>query len=200
MRLLRFLVPRFDELSLFLMSAAFLFLYVANWQLPTESYIHVFSSLHPLVLALVLLFATGMGFSVYHAFTLRRKTDLEKLMMLFFGIAANYFGALAAGIHVWRHAAWWLAVFPLWNALDGAVLVLKAGVGVIDERYVADADVTWPHLLVGLGFLTVLLAVCQYALELYWGLTFSICIGYASSASRSFRRLFGFAASWRRFR
>jgi len=178
------LLPCYDELSLFVMSVSFLFIYFTNSDIQLQLYEHVLSA--PLILAglLLVFFAAGMTLSLYHAFSKRPKTEPEKLLMLYFGIIANYAAGIAAAIHIFREASSWLfLILPALNIVYAVVPVLMGGATLIDDSYVRDDDVTPLELATGLAFLAVLLVVCQYYHRLYWAITFSVCVAYATGLS-----------------
>ena len=181
---LRSLIPCYDELSLCLMSVAFLFLYCTNEELRAESYERLFSGAGAIFLFMLVFFVIGMVFSIRHVFTTKPKTEPEKLLMLWFGVIANYAAGIAAAVHIFREASGWLLIFPLINFIYGVVPVLMGGLTVVDETYVRDDDATPPEVIAGLFFLAALLAVCQYYFDLYWAITFSICVAYAAALSR----------------
>ena len=195
MRIFKLFIPSFDELSLFLMSAAFLVLYIADPTLRTESYERVLSGFHVWILVLLALFVAGLVFSIYHVFTAKEKSYPAKCLMLYFAVMANYVSGLAAAVYIIQHESLgWLIVFPVWNMLGGVVLLFMGGFGVIDEAYISDEDVRPPHALVGLFFLCLILGICQFYFHMYWAITFSICVGYATTLSRTVQWLCGLAA------
>ncbi len=184
------LTPCYDEMSLFVMSVAFLFIYFTNTEVQVQLYDRVLSA--PIVLAALLLvfFAAGMALSLYHAFSKRRKTEPEKLLMLYFGIIANYAAGVAAAIHIFKAADNWLFfILPALNIVYAVVPVVMGGTTLIDDSYVRDDDATLPELATGLLFLAVLIAVCQYRHHLYWAITFSVCVAYATGLSGLVQRV-----------
>jgi len=185
------LLPRYDELSLFLMSVAFLTLYATDETLRTESSQQLFSAAGPIVVFLLIFFVAGIIFSIHHAFSDRAKSEPEKLLMLFFGMAANYAAGIAAGVYLIREAGGWLLIFPWMNILYAAVPMVAGGLTLVDETYVRDDDASRHEILAGLFFLTALLALCQLVFHLYWAVTFSICVAYAMGLSRIIQRASG---------
>lgn len=178
------LLPCYDELSLFVMSVSFLFIYFTNPDIQIQLYERVLSA--PVVLAAMLLifFASGMTLSLYHAFSKRPKTEPEGLLMLYFGIIANYAAGIAAAIHIFREAGnWLLFILPALNIIYAVVPVVLGGATLIDDSYVSDNDATAAELVTGLAFLAVVIAVCQYYHGLYWAITFSVCVAYATGLS-----------------
>jgi len=192
--LLHVIVPTFDELSLFLMSVAFLLLCLMDNTLRTELCEHLSSPLNYWALVtvfIVLLFVIGIFYPIYHVFTKRHKTEPEKLLMLFFAVVICYASGLTAGIHVFRESSGWVAIFPLWNLFCGIVLMVLSAMTVVNEKIISDENASIAQVVVELTFLCGLLIVCQYALTLYWAVTFSICVGYATTLSRAVQWLCG---------
>ena len=184
------LTPCYDELSLFVMSIAYLFLYFTNPDVQVQLHEHVLSA--PIVLAALLLvfFAAGIVLSLFHAFSERRKTEPEKLLMLYFGVIANYAAGVAAAIHIFREAGSWLFfLLPALNIVYATAPVVLGGTTLIDDSYVRDDDAAPAELATGLAFLAVLIAVCQYYHEFYWAITFSICVAYATGLSALVQRV-----------
>ena len=187
----RFAIPSYDELSLFLMSVAFVVLDGVDPTLRAESHARLFAGLPLLPLIGVAFCAIGMVLAIYHVFAARRKTEPEKWVLLFFAIIVNYASAVAAGIHVFRELQGWLVVFPLWNAINGVALVLMAGFGRIDETSIRDENATAGEVFAGLLLLGMLLVICHHFLELYWAITLSICVGWATTFDGMARGLTG---------
>ena len=88
-----------------------------------------------------------------------------------------------------RESQGWLIVFPIWNVIAGVMLMLLSDVGKVDDTYVSDEDAGIREVIVGLFLLCVLLVLCQYVWRLYWAVTFSICVGYATTLSKLMRHL-----------
>ena len=64
-------IPSYDEMSLSLISAAFLILYFTNTALGIAAHKQMPTSLRLFMLLPVVFFAEGMGISIYHVFTTR---------------------------------------------------------------------------------------------------------------------------------
>ena len=184
-----YFIPGFDELALFLMAVAFLVLYFTETTLRAEAYEMLLCRFSVWGLLTLVLFVVGLVFSIYHVFATREKTDPEKWTMLFFAVVVNYSAGLAAGIHILRESHGWVVVFPVWNVICGVVLVLMGGFNVIDETYIPDEDARIAEVLVGLPFLVVIMVGCQHVFDLYWAVTFSICVAYVTSLSRAVQGL-----------
>lgn len=151
----------------------------------------LFSFLRLFIAELVLAVAVvaGCEYSIYHAFKHGRKTRFEKRLMLIFATYVNALAGIAGGVHVFKESHGFLMIFPVWNIICGAWLLFLFRTKAIDESNVSDRDVELPHVLVGLAVLGIVFALCQYVCAYYWAITFSICVGYATSFSKLIWRL-----------
>ena len=186
----RILIPRYGELALFLMSVTFisLFAFDAGFRSDIRSESRDFSVMAWIGFGLCLL---GLLFSIYHAFSRRRKSSLEKHLMVTFAVCVNAAAGISAGVHLWEGARGLLLLAPAWNILNGVLLLLLLRVGALDGRCIADEDAESFELIVGTVLLAVLFVVCHLVLDLYWAVTFSISVVYATSLSGFVKRLGG---------
>jgi hypothetical protein len=185
-----FLIPTYDELSLFLMAVTFIILYFTNGKIRTDitwflmgldiwrRYIYV-----GLFLASILL-------CLYHVFTSRKKTDFEKGIMLLLAVTVNAATGIVAGIYMIKESPGWLLLFPIWNIINGALLILMLRCNIIDEQCIADRDATAIQIILGLIAVLVIFAFCNYVFKLHWAITFSICIIYATSFDKAVQSVF----------
>jgi DNA-directed RNA polymerase subunit RPC12/RpoP len=185
-------IPSYDELTLFLMAAAFISLYFANSTMREQIYkgITAFDDLR--VYFLVVVIMGGMGLSIFHIFTRRTKSDYEKRIMLIFAVLTNAISGIAAGVDVIRNtdSPNLLIVFPLWNIINGVLMLLLMRGGFINERCIADRDATAGEVIFGLLAMLVIFIFCNYVFKLYWAITFSICIIYATSFDKALQSVF----------
>jgi DNA-directed RNA polymerase subunit RPC12/RpoP len=185
-------IPVYDELSLFLMAITLILLYIINS--PMRGQIHKWMITQHSILAYILaaIFLCGLCLSIYHIFTTREKTDIEKWGMLFFAVLANAVTGIIAGVYVIKNttAHDWLLVFPIWNIVNGALLLLMLRFRIIDEECISDRDATASEVIIGLAAVFVILIFCNYVFKLHWAITFSICIIYATSFDRALQSVF----------
>lgn len=183
-RLTSLFVPRYNALSLFLMSFAFGLLFMTHADLRAGVHFVFFDDFDPRrVLAFV---GSSLGFlySLFLVFSTRPKTDKEKGLMLCFAIIVNGFGGIAAGLHMLGSSSGILIVFPLWNMINGAMLLLLFRLKVIDEDCIGDESATFVQVIFGGVVVVAVFLVCSFALELHWAITFSICVAYASHVGK----------------
>ena len=187
------LFPRYNELSLFLIAATILALYLidpklrAEFQLLTSGQ-HLNASL-PLCLIFV---GQGILFTFIHLFTTDYKKRYEKFCMLFFAVFVNVVASGAAGIHFFMQEVHPLFILlPLWNFASAGLLLCTLGLTLISggdldrvDASIEDDDATLPQALIGLLILGALIAIMHWGFQLYWALTFSACTAYIGHIDR----------------
>ncbi|MHC4728197.1 MAG: hypothetical protein ACYS17_13330 [Planctomycetota bacterium] len=183
-------IPRYNELALFLMSIAFILVFITHADLRTASYKPLLNDFDIKIIIALVLFVLGIIFSLYHVFTTREKTDGEKAVMLFFAIFVNGFSGIAAGMHILKEAHGILILFPIWNMINGALLLLMYRFEYIDESSIIDDNTTMFQVIFGSLVVVSILIVCRFVFKVYWAITFSICVTYASNVSGTIQSLF----------
>ena len=183
--------PHYDELSLFSMGyICLLFFFIHN---PPTSWNFANISIQPDSGASLLIFVPlviGMILCMYHAFTDREKTNLEKKFMIFFAAIINGFSGIWAGAYILEHShGWMVGVFPIWNIISGYVLLSLLRSPGIEEETISDENITLKQLSVGTVFVTLIFYLCYFVISLNWAATFSICIAWSTSISNSINTL-----------
>jgi DNA-directed RNA polymerase subunit RPC12/RpoP len=185
-------IPTYDEPSLFLMAATFILLYAVNTLMREQIYkgITVFHDLR--VYIMVVIFMGGIILSLYHVFTTREKTKFEKMVMLFFAVMTNAGTGIISGWYVLKNndVHNWQLVFPIWNIINGVLLLLMLRLKIIDEECISDRDATLVQIILGLIAVLIIFVFCNYVFKLYWAITFSICIIYTTSFDRALQNVF----------
>ena len=200
MRLLRdrikgLFLPTFSELSLFMMSVSFLLLFSFNELLRSS----IFKILDkpgrdPRIVLLLLFFGMGLFLSLYHVFAEREKSIPEKYAMLFFAVVANAVSGILASIYILKQssdAPSVLLLLPIWNIINCILLVVSFRFGIINESNISDENATRFEVFFGLLIIVAIFLVCQFLFKLYWAITFSICVIYATSFSDALGSVFG---------
>jgi DNA-directed RNA polymerase subunit RPC12/RpoP len=188
-------IPTYDELSLFLMAVTLIVLYLANSHMRNQ--IENFfvkaaeADAWPLFIPLVLFLAT-LGLCIYHVFTTREKTVFEKRVMVGFAVLTNLVTGTIAAVYTLTNAVAsdWLLVFPIWNIINGVLILLMVSLGIIDEECISDRDATLVQIILGLVAVLIIFVFCNYVFKLYWAITFSICIIYTTSFDRALQNVF----------
>jgi hypothetical protein len=185
-------VPVYDELSLFLMAVTLILLYIVNITMRVQIHNWISEYSNAWVYIIGAIFLCGLGLSVYHAFTKIEKTDVEKWGMLVFAVLANAVSGIVAGLYVLKtdNVRNWLIIFPIWNIINGALLLLMLRFRIIDEECISDRDATLVQIILGLIAVLIIFIFCNYVFKLYWAITFSICIVYTTSFDKALQSIF----------
>ena len=183
--ILHYIIPQYDEISLFSMSFTCGLLLIAGalstkWEMRMRSS----SGDDGVIMMIVIFFMAGLVLSIYHAFTDRRKTSFEKYLMLFFAVILNGFTGILAGTHCLEGSKGWLLVFPILNIVNGVVLLFMARKGLLDDRNISDENVSLIQIALAATAIIILFTVCYYVFDLLWIQTLSICVAYATNLSR----------------
>jgi phage FluMu protein Com len=190
-RLKSLLLPSYDEVTMFLMSVTVVLVTVCNPSLRDRLIGFIFSVSGVFFGgAYILIYICGLVLSIYHIFSSRAKNQTEKYLMLFFAVFTNGTSAMCAGFYLLEHAVIWLAVFPIWNIVSGAVLILMLWFDIVDRRCVSDREATIPQAILGLAALVAVFFACSLLLKFHWAITFSICIAYSTSLDRAVSKVF----------
>jgi len=189
-----FFIPNYDELTLFMMSAAFLLLFFTNGQFRSGLFKFLSKDGDRVVIIIfVILFTAGLILSLYHVFTKQEKSITEKFAMLFFAILTNAISGILASVHILSKSADAPCIFillPIWNIINCVILLILFRIGTVNVDNISDEDVRPFETLLGFIVILAIFAVCQFAFKLYWAITFSICVIYATSFSNALGSVF----------
>ncbi len=186
-----FLIPTYDELSLFLIAITLIMLCVFNINMRDQLWKFVMQTDDLRTYILVALLFAALCLCLYHPFTTREKSNPEKWLMLVLAVLANGGIGIAAGAYMLERTVGWLAIFPLWNIINGLFLLVMLRLKVIDEKCITDRDATPFQVGFGLIAVVIIFIICNFIYQLYWAITFSICIVYTTSFDRALQSVFG---------
>ena len=174
------------------MAATLILLYISNTAMREQVHKGI-TGIHNL--GMFLLFAVFLGgavLSLYHVFTAKGKTDYEKMVMLFFAVVANAGTGIISGWYILKNSGVnnWQLVFPIWNIINGVLLILMLRFKIIDQECISDRDASAVQTILGLTAVLVIFILCNCVFKLYWAITFSICIIYTTSFDRALQSVF----------
>ncbi len=189
-----FLIPRYDDVTLFALSLSFVLLWLMDPDLQRDL-IRLFTS--PLArdeVMVVLVVGTftataGLLLSLINVFLRREKSGLEKIAMLVFAVLVTAGTGLYAGWTLLWQSKGWLLFFPIWNILNAYLLILSSMMAVGPEC-ITDEPASFAQLVITAACVPALLAVCEYY-GLHWAVTFSIVVAYTMSLHNGIRDVFG---------
>jgi hypothetical protein len=177
---LAWLLPSFDETTLFLMAVTCVLLLAFPSGLRDDlSSLVTGPESGNIYFALFLSWAfVGFGFSVFHAFSRSKKGEIAKLSMAVFAMMTNAAAGVALGVGRMNgsiQGGRWLAVV---NIVAAVLMVYQ--VGFFQDRVVPDEDATPRDLLLGLLALSALFFLFEVIRHFPWPLTFSLCVAYST--------------------
>jgi len=183
-------IPDYDELTLYSMSYTCMLLFLVNnpphnWDFSNMS----IQSENFLLVLLFLLFMAGMFLSFYHAFTNRKKTLIEKKLMVLFAALLCGFSGIWGGTYMLVHSPDWITVFPLWNIISGWILLGALRGGGLSEENISDKNVQILQVVSSTVIVSFVFFSCYLGFKLNWATTFSICIAWVTTFNSSVNNL-----------
>lgn len=191
-RFRRWLMPSYDEPSLFLIAVTCVLLFAADAQLRLQV-AGLFTAGRPSeegfgnLLMWAGMFLGGLGLSVFHAFASRPKSEMERSLMAVFAMAVNGIAGVRCGAQLYATSHGWEAIFPVWNFSSGLLLLYQ--IGLVQGDSVTNDDATLSEIGVGVMVLALVFAYCQFVAGYTWAMTLSVCVAYATSVDRIVREL-----------
>ncbi|MEH0018454.1 MAG: hypothetical protein V6Z89_02320 [Desulfobacter sp.] len=191
-KIYRFLYPDFDELSIFLMGFVLLLLIFFNAECRSDlielikpnSSIGSTSSLLSICFSIgvtiILLF--GMAASFIHVLIVSKKSGFSVRCMKAFALITLIFIGLKSGYYVLENHNYMWIVSPGWNFL--MALACYSGLGMIDEIPFDQTDVKFLQTILSVILVSIIFYALNYVFELYWPITFSLCVNYVVCINR----------------
>lgn len=185
-----FVLPRYDDLTLFAFGIAFVLLVLLDpglrGALATIGR-HQRTESETIMLGFA---GLGLTFSLAGLVRRRKKSEFEKVFMLFFAVLIT----VGAGLSTWRTpgtgALGWLAVFPIWNQFNAMLLLSLAWMGILDTDCITDRRATFRQIAVAFVTIAVLLVMCRHLFRLHWAVTYSISVNYTLNFLSRVQKLF----------
>ena len=176
----KYLIPKYDEASLFIMAVSFLILLVTDQDLQRQVS-STFSIKDPRDYLLALFIAAGIGLSLFHMFSHRDKSKLEKSFMLLFAVSVNCAAGIIGGGYLYEQSEGYLTIFPILNIINGVTLFVLWRNDIVNESHVSDANSSRIEVFISIIAVLILFIILQRIYELYWAVIFSMCVFYATS-------------------
>ncbi len=179
-----FFNPKYDELSLYSITYCFLLGIIFKFRDFIKLVFPDHTSKEVPQVALVLLISFSiMALNIYHAFSKRKKWEIEKTPMLLFAVLSNCAIAIGAGAVAINHNNIWLYPFPILNILNGIGTLLCAKHGIISENNISDDNVDIQSIIQSIQstvLLSILFLLCEFRYNLQFIETCSICLAINS--------------------
>jgi hypothetical protein len=174
-------IPTFNEVSLFSMSLTCLLLIITNFKFHIVFTSNPPANGHYEVLIVYAVFAGGLLLSIFHAFSTREKSSLEKIFMLFFACFICGFVGIWSGTYLWYRTESWYRIFPVWNVISSYFLLCSVRDSTAIDDRILDTDASPLEIGLSTVLTLVVFSVSQYLFKLYWAATFSITVAYATN-------------------
>jgi len=185
-----FFLPHYDELSLFSISYVCTLLFLVNiksFSLENTEFTVSYDAFLLAMLCLILL--SGYLLSFYHAFTDRRKTLIEKKLMLVYAAIVCGFSGIWSGTYMLVESPNMLIVFPIWNIISGWILLGALREGSLTEENVGDENVRFGQVASNTIIISCVFFFCYIFLKLNWAATFSICLVWVTTLNGSINQV-----------
>ena len=207
-RLIAKLEPKFDELSVFFIAAAFVLTFlvnipqIVNWYKSIGLFLAVTLTAYIILTPLsgipfvsgIVSFASGLVYSLRHIFDKKVTKPNEKKLMAFFAVTTNFLSGIAvafyAAVEAFELKKSWLYVFPVWTIVNSFLLILKCRAIDKNEEVIAEENASLGEIIIGLVVLLAVFGICHFGFDIYWPFTLSICVVYATSFSKAFGNIF----------
>lgn len=179
----RFLIPCYDDLTLFTFSVTFLLLLALNVDLREDITKLLIFAQHrdPRAFGIPAIIVAGMALSFVNIFIEREKTNLEKYILLYFAIVLTAGTSAYAGYIMFNDKARWLMLFPFLNFANAGLLIILLRVRLIDIDCITDDHANLYETAFSLLAILVLVLICRYLFKLHWVYTYSIAVCYTTS-------------------
>ncbi len=179
----RTFIPKFDEVSLFIIAISFILLIVTEPELQ-EDVLYFYNMLTEdftgyFTVAFITL---GLFFSIFQIF-IKNVGDFQKETILMFVVCINAWAGYSAGMHQLENSqSTLMSFFPVWNILSAGILVSVFRLHILTiDSIVDDKNGTLLGTSVCLGVIGFAFYFSKIKFQMHWSLVFSICVFYATS-------------------
>lgn len=184
----KWVVPRFDELTLFIMSFTAVLLFVVDDVFRKDVFWAPVQTGDITVLLLFTLMVSGLVLSLVESFVDHQRHKLELFCMLAFTIYFQGGTAIAAGVHMlppmeqlgspeYETGFFW--IFPIWNFLNGLYLML-VGPEALETGRIAQREAETSSLVITSVLILLIVLVLYQFFSFHWTLSASILVAFAS--------------------
>ncbi len=185
----QFFNPHFDELTMFATGYSLILLITSGIIKEWKTISFSIDGDNPFIYILVLMLFIGLFLTIYHAFSNREKTLLEKkAMVLFMGIINGATG-IWGGYYILLIEKEVLIVFPILNFISGAVLLGGLRSGNINEDNIDDENASIKQVVLSTIIVSTVFVIFHFIFESHWLITLTACVSYATNFNKKFNGL-----------
>lgn len=171
-------IPKYTEITLFLMGYTFLLLLTINPLFRREFFEAKYLP-HFILIGIV-----GIILSVYHVFSKRLMLNIEKYLILIYAISISFIVGCYSGIYALEHSQGIWVIFPALNIVSAFFLFFLFRTSVLDKQ------ARKSEIILGIILVSIILFISHYILKNYWAITFSISTFYATNLNEIFNKIF----------
>ena len=172
--------PKFHEISTYLISFSFCWLFIFHPELRQGLYIFFsgFGTFSIFFLTLGLIVVGGLLLSLAHPFIQRKKSPLEKAIMVWFIMGLSGVASFFVGVETLPSRASGVMILPVWNIIVSIMLLIQMG----RQKYdLSNKEASLEEVIGTTLILIIILALADLYLRLSWAMTISISIFYATT-------------------
>jgi hypothetical protein len=185
----KWFAPRYDEVTLFVMSSSALLLYLwdAAFRASVSGAIAELDMVSDLRLYfLMALLLGGLALSLAQGFIRHEKREFERELMLMFAIFFQVFSSFFAGFHLMNDPGYTIHwMFPLWNILSGILLMMLYRLEVIGVSAIIDTKASRVQIAICILPVAVFIFLNHNLLGLHWSLVLSMSVALAGVLSHA---------------
>ena len=172
--------PRVHEISAYLIALSFCWLLAFHREFRQGFLMFVtgFYSMSPFFVALGLIMIGGLCLSIFHVFTKRKKSVIEKFLMGWFIFGTSSIVSFALGSEMLLSRSPTLIIFPIWNIIMSIVLLVQMAA---NKYILLDEDASLAEVIVATVFLLAILIFSDRFIHFSWAMTLSFCIFYSTT-------------------
>lgn len=190
-----FLLPSYDEITLFILSAAFIFLLGINTRMRAELVFFILNSLtEPRLFIFILGAVLGMILSflnILNPIFDREKTDFEKKLMLIFAVVVSAGTGIYSAVYMFENQSGWILMFPLFNVINSIILLLYLLAGSIDAESIVNKGFHLKDIIIAFVAVVLILMLCDQIFKMHWVISYSICVCYILNANSVIEHFLG---------
>jgi DNA-directed RNA polymerase subunit RPC12/RpoP len=188
-------LPSYDEITLFTLSISFILLFFMNYKLRADLLRAIIATGDIRIMAISLLSAAGMLLSFANVFVRREKYDFEKWLMLVFAVFVTAGTGIYSGYIIWAESKGWFLIFPLWNIVNGVILLVLLRLGIVDTDCIIENDADFLQVLISVAAVGIILWLCNYVFKMHWVISYSICVCYTITINDALHSILGINTS-----
>jgi len=190
-KILYFMIPTYDEITLFTFSFAFLFLLLISSSMREDTKT-IISFKYDIRLTIAFFISLiGMVMSLFNIFFERVKYDFEKWLLLAFAVFVSGGTGFYAGRIMLQSSSGWQLIFPIWNIFNSLALLFLFRLRVISIQCVIDEKPKISYVVISMVSVIILLCLCNYTFRLHWAISYSVCICYTMSLLKAVHDVLG---------